>query len=102
MQMNKTKTYVHIFFMDGVGLGGPDPAQNPFVTAELPFLSRLLGRADWYLQGNGIVSSRRATLIPTDANLGVEGRPQSASGQATILTGRNVPQARRRALWSKT
>src|SRR5438128_335543 len=30
-------------------------------------------------------------VIPTDACLGIEGRPQSASGQTTILTGINVP-----------
>lgn len=31
-------------------------------------------------------------LVRTDATLGVEGRPQSASGQTTILTGINAPQ----------
>ena len=31
-------------------------------------------------------------LVPTDPRLGVEGRPQSASGQTTILTGINAPQ----------
>jgi 2,3-bisphosphoglycerate-independent phosphoglycerate mutase len=92
MVMDKNMKFVHIFFMDGVGLGGPDPDRNPFVTADLPHLSHLLGRSDWYLQGNGVISSRRASLIPTDPNLGVEGRPQSATGQATILTGRNVPR----------
>jgi hypothetical protein len=60
--------------------------------ADLPFLSNLLGSPDWYLQGNGRISTDRATLIPTDANLDMPGRPQSATGQATILTGRNVPQ----------
>ncbi len=73
-------------------MGGPDPEVNPFVTADMPNLSRLLGRDDWYLRGNGLISSERAVLVPTDPNLGVAGRPQSASGQATILTGRNVPE----------
>jgi hypothetical protein len=77
--------------MDGVGLGGPDPAVNPFVTASLPHLTGLLGEK-WYLKGRGRISTERASLIPTDANLGIPGRPQSATGQATILTGRNVPQ----------
>ena len=35
--------------------------------------------------------SPRATLLPLDACLGVPGTPQSATGQATLLTGRNVP-----------
>lgn len=83
--------HVHIFFMDGVGLGGPDPAVNPFVTAVLPNLTALLGD-NWYLTTTGRISTPRASLVPTDANLGLPGRPQSATGQATILTGRNVPQ----------
>lgn len=90
---NRRSSFVHIFFMDGVGLGGPDPAVNPFVTAAMPHLAALLGEG-WYLRSrtNGRLSTPRATLIPTDANLGVAGRPQSATGQATLLTGRNVPR----------
>lgn len=80
---------VLIFFLDGVGVGGPDPAVNPFVTADMPRLEALLG-AEWYM-ARARRTSRRASLIPTDANLGVPRRPQSATGQATILTGRNVP-----------
>src|SRR5262249_34376725 len=33
----------------------------------------------------------RARFIPTDAALGIHGPPQSATGQATIVTGLNVP-----------
>ncbi len=77
--------------MDGVGLGGPDPDVNPFVTAVLPNLTNLLGD-NWYLQGNGRIITDRASLIPTDPNLGLPGKPQSATGQAAILTGRNVSQ----------
>ncbi|MCB9445872.1 MAG: hypothetical protein H6669_16720 [Ardenticatenaceae bacterium] len=76
--------------MDGVGLGGPDPDVNPFVTAVLPHLTHLLGE-NWYLQGRGRITTKRASLIPTDANLGLPGKPQSATGQAAILTGCNVP-----------
>lgn len=76
--------------MDGVGLGGPDPDVNPFVTAVLPNLTNLLGEG-WFLQGNGRITTKRASLIPTDPNLGLPGKPQSATGQAAILTGRNVP-----------
>ena len=83
---------VHLFFMDGVGLGSADAAVNPFVTAHLPNLTALLGEG-WYLNHPGrVITTPRASLIPTDACLGVPGRPQSATGQATILTGRNVPQ----------
>ncbi len=43
-------------------------------------------------RATAVSPAARATLIPTDANLDLPGRPQSATGQATILTGRNVPQ----------
>ncbi len=89
--------FVHLFFMDGVGMGGRDTAVNPFVSARLPNMTKLLGREDWYVyEDNGAekgrISSSRATLIPTDANLDMPGRPQSATGQAAILTGRNAPK----------
>ena len=84
--------FVHIFFMDGVGLGSQDPAQNPFVTAALPRLTAVLG-PNWYLRGNGrMLRTEKATLIATDANLDMPRNPQSATGQAAILTGRNVPK----------
>ncbi len=77
--------------MDGVGLGSSDPQVNPFVSAHMPNLERLLG-PEWYLIDGGPISRERATFVPADATLNVSGRPQSATGQATILTGRNVPQ----------
>ena len=86
----KNGRFVHILFLDGVGLGGADPEVNPFVTAKLPHLTRLLGE-DWFLTRQPI-HTPRASLVPTDANLEMPNKPQSATGQATILTGRNVPQ----------
>ena len=86
-----TDSFVHIFFLDGVGLGNRDPAVNPFVTADTPHLTQLFGEG-WYLKDRGNIVTDRASLVPTDANLDMPGRPQSATGQATILTGRNVPQ----------
>lgn len=83
--------FAHIFFMDGVGLGPNDPAGNPFLSAAMPHLTHLFGPG-WFLNSTGRITTPRASLIPTDACLGVPGRPQSATGQATILTGRNVPQ----------
>lgn len=89
--MNSSLQYVHIFFIDGIGLGSADRETNPFVRANLPHLNGLLGEG-WFLRNNGRFSTARATFIPTDATLGVPGRPQSATGQAAILTGRNIPQ----------
>jgi hypothetical protein len=88
-------SFVHIFFLDGVGLGSDNPDTNPFVTARLPHLNGLLGER-WYIRpeigGPGRITTTQASLIPTDPNMDMPGRPQSATGQATILTGRNVPQ----------
>lgn len=72
-------------------MGDDDASNNPFVTAQLPHLTKLLGEA-WYLAKQEAIFAPRATLIPTDANLDMPNKPQSATGQATILTGRNVPQ----------
>ncbi len=84
--------YVLIFFLDGVGLGSSDPRINPFVSAKMPHLTRLLGCEEWYLRANGRLSSARASMAPTDTTMQLPGRPQSATGQAAILTGRNIPR----------
>lgn len=79
-------------FLDGVGLGENDPDKNPFARAEMPNLTTLLdGRrmtdeAAPYHNGH-------ASLLGLDAALGVPGLPQSATGQAVLLTGENVPAA---------
>lgn len=85
------RPFVHIFFMDGVGLANPDPDTNPFSLASMPALTAVLGEG-WQFSLGQPIAGEGATLVPTDATLGVSGRPQSATGQATILTGRNVPQ----------
>src|SRR3990172_1058252 len=78
-------------FMDGVGLGDEDAEYNPLATARMPNLTRLL-------DGKRLVSSsvplvsERATLVALDPNLGMSGLPQSATGQASLVTGKNVPQ----------
>ncbi|MFQ5922689.1 MAG: peptidase [Anaerolineales bacterium] len=77
-------------FLDGVGLGPDDPERNPFSSADMPNLVKLLeGRR--LVDGSAPFEGQRATLLAVDARLGVEGAPQSATGQATLLTGENVP-----------
>lgn len=79
-------------FLDGVGLGDPDPGKNPFARAELPVLSDLLdGRL--LTESSAPLENGRASLVSLDARLGVSGLPQSATGQATLLTGINLPAA---------
>jgi 2,3-bisphosphoglycerate-independent phosphoglycerate mutase len=83
-------------FLDGVGLGSDDPDKNPLVRAKMPVLLEIL-------KGNQMIASTlgdearpyvtsRSTLIALDACLGVDRVPQSATGQATLLTGKNIPK----------
>jgi hypothetical protein len=81
---------VLFLFLDGVGLGANDPTINPLAGAEMPNLRSLLGGQP-LVASAAPCESQRATLLPVDACLGVPGTPQSATGQATLLTGRNVP-----------
>jgi hypothetical protein len=79
-------------FLDGVGIGEPDPSRNPFATAKLPTLKGLLGGRLPYLpeprvEGHG---GRPAAAFPLDACLGLPGLPQSGTGQASLLTGQNA------------
>jgi hypothetical protein len=79
-------------FLDGVGLGTDDAAINPFASEALPNLQSLLGEHRLLQHDQKTITTSRATFLQLDACLGVEGRPQSASGQATLLTGKNIPK----------
>ncbi|MEJ2605225.1 MAG: hypothetical protein P8Z41_00970 [Anaerolineales bacterium] len=80
---------VLMLFLDGVGLGADDPKRNPFAVARMPALIGLMeGRR--LLAGSAPFVGERASLLAVDACMGVAGLPQSATGQASLLTGRNV------------
>lgn len=85
------RKHILLVFLDGIGLGDDDPTTNPFAAADLPTLHALTNGKRW-LRDTGRQTSARAILVPTDAHMGIPGRPQSASGQASILTGKPVPQ----------
>lgn len=76
---------VLLFFIDGLGIGARGPF-NP-----LDNLADAEPLAHFQEEESAIIHD--GLLVPTDARLGVEGRPQSASGQTTILTGINAPAA---------
>ena len=77
---------VLLIFVDGLGIGTRSP-HNPLaqLDAEAAPLA-IFADEEPVLLHDGV-------LVRTDARLGVEGRPQSASGQTTILTGVNAPAA---------
>lgn len=79
-----TEPSVLLFFIDGLGIGKRVP-ENPLTSPNLSPLAVFQDEvAEPFMDG---------IVVPTDACLGIEGRPQSASGQTTILTGVNAPAA---------
>ncbi len=82
--------HLFFFFLDGVGLGATDPDRNPFARASMPGLKEILGGKQLVATSAPYVG-KRATLLALDASLGVPGLPQSATGQAALLSGKNVP-----------
>jgi 2,3-bisphosphoglycerate-independent phosphoglycerate mutase len=83
--MTTSDTSVLLFFIDGLGIGKRGPF-NP-----LDNLSDATPLA--VFQDETPEPFLNSIVVPTDPRLGVEGRPQSASGQTTILTGVNAPAA---------
>lgn len=77
-------------FLDGVGIGPPDPDVNPFLRAQLPTLRTLFGDTLPHLEDLE-QGTPTACAFPLDPLLGVEGLPQSGTGQTALLTGENAP-----------
>lgn len=77
-------------FLDGIGLGDNDSSINPFAGTTLPTIRKLLGNRELTYKSAPYVGEL-ASLLAIDASLSVKGLPQSATGQAVILTGKNVP-----------
>ena len=80
---------VLFIFLDGIGLGPNDPETNPLTRAKMPNLNALLDGGALLKESAPFVGDR-ATLLAIDPNVGVDGLPQSATGQAMLLTGVNV------------
>lgn len=81
-----------MIFIDGVGLGKPDPEVNPFFKYGFKTFTEIFGEIPSL--GNQTLTSKDGSiyLFPTDACLGVEGLPQSGTGQTSIFCGFNAPE----------
>jgi len=81
---SENQSSVLLFFIDGLGIGERGE-NNPLAVIEAvePLAHFVDEKSEIIFDG---------VLIPTDPRLDIEGRPQSASGQTTILTGINAPQ----------
>jgi 2,3-bisphosphoglycerate-independent phosphoglycerate mutase len=73
---------VVLIFIDGLGIGEASADRNPCVQSDLKVL-------DNYRMQNGSLT-RTHDVIALDATLGVQGLPQSATGQSALLTGLNT------------
>jgi len=69
-------------FVDGVGIGKPDE-HNPFYFTKCDYLP--------FYEGS-LTLPDGTPIKKIDALLGVEGIPQSASGQTSLFTGENIPK----------
>lgn len=83
--MGNSQSSLLLFFIDGLGIGTRGP-HNPFDGLSDAAPLAIFQDEPPQLPFSGILAS-------TDACLGVPGRPQSASGQTTILTGINAAAA---------
>jgi hypothetical protein len=66
-----------LVFVDGLGIGCDDPEVNPVHAGRSPVLAKLIGKDS----------------VPVDVGMGVDGLPQSATGQTALLTGVNAARA---------
>ena len=83
--INDRMENVLLFFIDGLGIGTRG-SHNPFEDLEDVAPLAVFQYESTLVPFDGV-------LAATDACMGVTGRPQSASGQTTILTGINAPAA---------
>jgi 2,3-bisphosphoglycerate-independent phosphoglycerate mutase len=83
----KNLRHILLIFIDGIGIGEADVGKNPFARKDFTYFSHFLGeRYPKFTGESGIVTG-------LDANLGIAGLPQSATGQTALLAGINGAQA---------
>ena len=81
---------VLMIFIDGVGIGKKDYEFNPFFKYGFKSFLEIFGEIPSL--ENSSLTSNGSYLFPTDARLGVDGLPQSGTGQTSIFCGINAPQ----------
>jgi len=83
--MRKQSKFI-LIFIDGIGLGGNCEA-NPFGFVSMPTLNNIIGAP---ILDNIYVEKPNILCKGIDATLGVQGIPQSATGQTALFTGLNA------------
>lgn len=74
-------------FIDGIGIGENNAKKNPFSRYANSILQICSGKLHL---DNGL--HKKIKVYPLDANMGVPGLPQSATGQTSLWTGINAPK----------
>ncbi len=77
-----------MIFVDGIGIGKEDYENNPFFKYQFKFLKNIFGQIPSL--ENQFLQKDNYYLFPTDARLGIEGLPQSGTGQTSIFCGINA------------
>jgi len=77
-------------FLDGVGIGKKDALINPFFKYGFKAFENIFKNIPSL--NNQFLTNGTHFLFPTDATLGVEGLPQSGTGQASLFCGFNAPK----------
>jgi phosphopentomutase len=79
-----------MIFIDGVGIGEKDPEFNPFFKYGFKTFDKIFGEIPH--KSNMSIEKNDVFLFPTDARFGVDGLPQSGTGQVSIFCGINAPE----------
>ena len=86
----KGTSHFLFLFLDGVGIGEENPERNPFFSVDLRHFKSVFGGIP--STENLFIENGSAFLQPCDALLGIDGLPQSGTGQVTLFTGVNAAE----------
>lgn len=79
-----------MIFLDGIGIGKEDYQFNPFFKYGFKSFEKIFNNIPSH--DNPVLKENNYCLFPADAILGVDGFPQSGTGQASIYCGINIPE----------
>lgn len=82
-----SKKRIMMVFVDGLGIGKNNPEINPLVLFKFDFFN-FLGSVPTLR--NSKIFSEHFSVVPVNATMGVEGLPQSGTGQTAIFCGFNA------------
>lgn len=81
---------IYFIFVDGIGLA-ENHEKNPLGHTSLPFFNDLVSERGLFLS-SAQIKRKNHVFIPIDANLEVDGLPQSGTGQVSLFTGVNAAE----------